>query len=164
MQKLRRHPVAHWDDVEKFSQFCIDWSFKSWKNGFFQHVKLLLRRLMFQDILYFLGNLTQEGLYNVCKHNSLWSNTSIGENGLEQVELHSLSVCVERLDTKSYGVLNFCWWVLFGFHSIECVEFERKKSVVVEDLHWWWRICVFKSCVELLLLCYNRGVTIICRG
>ena len=28
---------------------------------------------------------------------------------------------------------------------------------------WWWRICIFKSCVELLSLCYSREVTIICR-
>ena len=126
-QKLRRHPVTFWDVVEKFSRLRIVRSFKSWENGFFQLVELLLFRWMFQDILLFpLAISLRRGLYNMCKHNLLRSNPSIGENGFELVESYSWSVCVEKWNTKSYGVLNL--WSFFGFHSVEYVEFEEKNN------------------------------------
>ena len=99
-------------------------SFKSQENCSFQHVELFLCRRMFWEVFYFLGEFVREDHFIVCVHNSLWGNSSIGEDVFGVVEPYSLSVYVKRWNTKSHGVMIFGWQeVLFGFHN-ECVVFE----------------------------------------
>ena len=60
---------------------------------------------------------------------------------------HTLGLLVLKGGTRRF--MEFRWpEVLFGFHIILVIYY-----TVVESWCWWWEMCVFKSCVELLSLC-----------
>ena len=125
--------------------FCTVRSFKTLENCFFQCV--ILR--MFQELFYFLGDFVRENLYNV----RLWCNSSIGKGGFELVEPYYWSVCVERWNTKSSGVLvtrsSFRLPYLMYYYTWKTPHHQYKSSTTCTGD----KECVFKSGVELLLLC-----------